>query len=545
MENSFSIAGTIVDVIAGAIFPGTVTVKDGKIISVEKSDSVPGPFILPGLIDAHVHIESSMLVPSEFARLAVVHGTVGTVSDPHEIANVLGIDGIRFMVENGKQSPFHFYFGVPSCVPATGFETAGCVIGPEEVEALIAEPEFKYLSEMMNFPGVLFRDPAVMAKLRSARNHGKPIDGHAPGLSGDGLKAYAGEGISTDHECISLEEAEEKISFGMHILVREGSAARNFDNLIPLLGSHPDKIMFCSDDKHPDDLVHGHMNLLLRRAVAAGFDPMAAIRACTLNPVKHYGLDCGLLQPGDNADFILCDSLIDFNVQAAYIGGVKVAADGVAMLKPVSCVAPNRFELEAVSSSQLKVPAERGLLKVIEAYDGELVTGKLLLEPSVVSGEVVADTGRDILKIAVVNRYNPSAPAVGFIRGFGLKKGAIASTVAHDSHNLICVGTSDEEMLKAMRLLIGARGGIALTYGTESLTLPLPIAGLMTDADGTEVARLYVTMNEAVRKLGSTLRAPFMTLSFMALLVIPELKMSDRGLFDGNEFSFTKLFERQ
>ena len=543
MENSFSISGQIVDVVAGKIFPGRIYVDKGRISSIEPGGGTEGPYILPGLIDAHIHIESSMLVPSEFARLAIVHGTVGTVSDPHEIANVLGLNGVRFMIENGKQTPFRFYFGAPSCVPATGFETAGCAVGPAEIEELLANKEVRYVSEMMNYPGVLFDDVEVLAKLQLARKYGVPVDGHAPGLTGDQLVKYANAGISTDHECTTLDEALEKIKLGMHILVREGSAARNFDNLVPLLKLHPDKVMFCSDDKHPDDLVKGHMNLLLKRAVASGYESMDAIRACTLNPVRHYGLDCGLLQAGDPADFILSDSLFDFNILSTFINGVEYACNGKSFLKPVVAGKPNRFEAHAVYPALLKVPAERGMLKIVQAYDGELVTGKLLVTPNSLGGFIESDIQSDVLKITVINRYKPSNPAIGFIRGFGLKQGALASTVAHDSHNLICVGVNDEDMCKAINLLVESKGGIAAACGNQGELLPLPIAGIMTDTNGQEVAERYEAINQFAHELGSPLRAPFMTLSFMALLVIPELKLSDRGLFDGNTFEFTSLFE--
>jgi len=544
MEKSFSISGQIVDVVAGTVFPGSILVENGRILSITPQEKAEGPYILPGLIDAHIHIESSMLVPSEFARIAVAHGTIGTVSDPHEIANVLGIEGVRFMIENGKQTPFRFYFGAPSCVPATGFETAGYILGPAEIEELLANPEVRYLSEMMNFPGVVYNDADVHAKLAIARKYGKPVDGHAPGLTGDLLQKYAGAGITTDHECTTIDEAIEKINLGMHILVREGSAARNFDNLVPLLKSHPDKVMFCSDDKHPDDLVKGHMNLLLKRSVVAGFGVMEAIRACTLNPSRHYNLDCGLLQVGDPADFILTGSLSEFNILSTYIRGIEVARNGVSFLTPKHTSKPNRFEAAMIQPSMLEVPAGEGLMNVIQAYDGELVTGKLLLAPKIVNGLVNCDLETDILKIAVINRYQPSRPALGFIRGIGIKTGALASTVAHDSHNLICVGTNDEDMCKAINLLVESKGGIAAVSGDRYELLPLPIAGIMTDADGLTVSEQYESINRFAHELGSPLRAPFMTLSFMALLVIPELKLSDRGLFDGNTFSFTTLFKK-
>lgn len=543
MENTFELSGTIVDVISGTLFPGIIRVTDGVIVSCERTNSAGEGYIVPGLVDAHVHIESSMLIPSEFARLAVVHGTVGTVSDPHEIANVLGIDGVKFMIQNAAKTPFHICFGAPSCVPATIFESSGANLGTDEVAQLLRMSEVGYLAEMMNFPGVLYHDPLVYEKLAAARRFGKPVDGHAPGLTGEDARKYVEAGISTDHECYTLDEALDKIGFGMKVLIREGSAARNFDTLLPLLKLHPDKVMFCSDDKHPDDLVNGHINLLVKRALAAGFDPITVLRACTLNPVQHYNLKTGLLQPGDAANFIRVDNLNDFNVLETYLSGRKVAESGRTLLKSFVEQPLNRFEADSVTEEQLKVPVEDGLLNVIEAYNGELITGWIKLEPSVQHGEVVSDTTHDVLKLVVINRFEKSEPSIGFIKGFGLKKGAMASTVAHDSHNVICVGASDADMVTAINKLVESRGGICVADGRESHILPLPVAGLMSADDGYRVAELYESINRRATSLGGDLEAPFMTLSFMALLVIPALKISDKGLFDGRKFEFTGLFE--
>ncbi len=542
-SGSFSITGQIVDVVSGIIFPGKVEISEGVISSVIRLGSVDGPYILPGLIDAHVHIESSMLLPSEFARLAVVHGTTATVSDPHEIANVMGKEGIKFMICNGNKVPFRFFFGAPSCVPATPFETSGAVIGPEDVDEILAWPEIKYLSEMMNFPGVLSSDPEVMAKLASARKYGKPVDGHAPGLDGKDAFAYASAGITTDHECFTIEEAIDKINAGMKILIREGSAARNFDELIPLIADYPDKIMFCSDDKHPDDLVNGHINLLVKRALKAGFPFMDIVRACTLNPVRHYNLNSGLIQVGDKADFILVDNPENFNVLATYIDGVKMAEDGKTLIERVDEQAINVFNARKISASDLKVVALSEGIKVQQALEGQLITVKKLLKAKIENGFVVSDTEKDVLKMMVMNRYNPADPAIDFVSGFGFKRGAIASTVAHDSHNIIAVGVDDESIAKAVNLLVDVKGGISFVDGDESMVLPLPVAGLMSEKDGYEVARRYGDINQRVMKIGSSFEAPFMTLSFMALLVIPALKLSDRGIFDGTTFSFTTLFE--
>ena len=543
MKQSFTISGQVVDVVSGSIFAGTITVKDGKIEAVTPGPNADDQYIIPGLIDAHVHIESSMLVPAEFARLAVVHGTTATVSDPHEIANVLGMQGIDFMINNGKLTPFKFHFGAPSCVPATGFESSGALIDAAQVAELLKRDDILYLSEMMNFPGVIYGDKEVHEKLAWAKYYNKPVDGHAPGLDHDKIRKYASAGISTDHECTNLAEAVQKINEGMHILIREGSAARNFDALVPLLGTHPEKVMFCSDDKHPDDLVAGHINLLVKRAIAAGFSPMAAIRACTLNPVKHYKLNCGLLQPGDAADMVIIDSLSAFNPIRTYINGELVAGQGKTQLETGSYSSPNSFHTRRVTPGDLEVGAMPGKLKVIKAFDGDLVTEKILETPTLHEGKVVSDTGKDILKITVINRYKPSKPAVGFITGFGFNKGAMASTVAHDSHNLICIGTSDEDMVRVINSLVDNNGGIAVTDGHNLDVLPLPVAGLMGNTDGYEVAAKYEAINQKARALGGSLQAPFMTLSFMALLVIPELKLSDQGLFDGTKFAFTTLFE--
>lgn len=544
MQNSFSLSGQIVDVVSGTIFPGKIEVLNGRIKSVTPSAAVENQYILPGLIDAHVHIESSMLVPAEFARLAVVHGTTATVSDPHEIANVLGMEGVDFMIHNGNLSPFKFHFGAPSCVPATGFESSGAVISAGQIGELLKRDDILYLSEMMNFPGVIYGDAEVQQKLAFAKEYNKPVDGHAPGLDSEGIKKYAAAGISTDHECTGHDEALEKIGAGMHILIREGSAARNFDALVHLLASHPEKVMFCSDDKHPDDLVAGHINLLIKRALKAGYDPMAVLRACTLNPAMHYKLPCGLLQTGDAADIVIVDDLENFTVQHVFIDGLPVAEKGNSLLPTQKYETPNCFLAEFVKKSDLEVVAEKGKLKVITATDGDLVTGKFLAEAVVSDGKVISDVQNDILKITVINRYNPSKPAISFIRGFGLKQGAMASTVAHDSHNIICVGTSDDDMVAVINSLVKNKGGIAVTDGSQLSVLPLPVAGLMSAADGYELAEKYEDINKKAMGLGGILKAPFMTLSFMALLVIPELKLSDKGLFDGLKFSFTGLFEQ-
>lgn len=541
-KTSFSVKGRIIDVVSGRVFPGTVEVSNGKIKALREEPVNESVYILPGLIDAHIHIESSMLIPSEFARLAVIHGTVATVSDPHEIANVLGIDGIRFMIANGKKVPFKFYFGASSCVPATPFETAGARLGVDEIEELLQMDEIGYLSEMMNFPGVLIGDKDVLAKLALARKYGKPVDGHAPGLMGEDARNYIAAGISTDHECFTLEEGLDKAKSGMKILIREGSAARNFDTLAPLLEVYPDLVMFCSDDRHPDDLLRRHINDIARRAILKGYELLSVVKACTRNPKRHYNLDTGLLQPGDAADFIVIDDPGTFNVLKTFIDGILVAEDGKSLIgsvieEPVNCFAARR-----IMADELAVRPLGKMIRVIEALEGQLITHELQDVSKVEDNNVVSDPSSDTLKMAVLNRYTPSAPAVAFIRNFGLKRGAIASTVAHDSHNIIAVGVKDEDIARAVNTLVDSKGGICCVDGENVYHLPLPVAGLMSDADGFKIAKKYEEIDQKARNLGTNLRAPFMTLSFMALLVIPDLKLSDKGLFNGKTFRFSSVF---
>lgn len=542
MNNNFIIEGTIADVVNGQFFKGGLEVSHGIISRIYKKADVPDQFILPGLIDAHIHIESSMLVPSEFARLAVVHGTVATVSDPHEIANVLGMHGIDFMIKNSQGVPVKFFFGAPSCVPATSFESSGAHLGPAEIAALLARKDIKYLSEMMNFPGVINNDKEVMAKIDIAKNQKKPIDGHAPGLTGEQLRKYIAGGITTDHECFTLDEAREKIAYGMKVQIREGSAAKNFDTLIPLIEKNSEDLMFCSDDKHPDELLEGHINLMIRRAIQLGYDPLQILKVCTLNPTRHYQLDVGLLQQGDPADFIIVDNFNDFNIAATYINGQAVARNGHCLFSTEKGDTPNIFKASPLSVDNIKVPALAGTIRIIRAIDGQLITKQETGEAKIKNNLVVSNTERDVLKIVVINRYQEAPASVAFVRGFGLKLGAMASTVAHDSHNIIAVGTTDKEIVNAVNLLIKSKGGIVVVNGEEQLHLPLPVAGIMTNQNGQEVASIYRQLNTAAKKLGTPLHAPFMTLSFMALLVIPELKLSDKGLFDGTQFDVTSLF---
>jgi adenine deaminase len=532
----------VVDVVARRIFPAEVEVNDGRIVRITPTNETVEGFLLPGFIDAHVHVESSMLVPSEFARIAVVHGTVATISDPHEIANVLGVPGVDYMIENGKQVPFHFFFGAPSCVPATAFETAGAAIHSGAIETLLARPEIVYLAEMMNFPGVIYKDEEVLRKLAAARKHNKPVDGHAPGLRGEQMRAYFDAGITTDHECFTYAEGKEKAVHGVKIIIREGSAARNFDELIPLLNEFPEQIMFCSDDKHPDNLIEGHINQLVKRALAKGCELFDVLRAASYNVIAHYNLPVGCLQQGDAADFICVDNLENFNVQATYIRGEKVAEHGQSFIKPVEAAIVNQFDCTLKSPLDFGLPVTSEKIRVIEALEGQLVTNELHYTVKNENGFAVSDVENDVLKIVVVNRYQDVPPAVAFIKNFGLKRGAIASCVAHDCHNIVAVGVSDQDLCNVINEIIRNKGGIALADGDNIQSLALPIAGIMTNAPYTEVAHLYTALDEGAKKLGSTLRAPYMTLSFMALLVIPQLKLSDKGLFDGKVFGFTEVF---
>jgi adenine deaminase len=534
--------GTIVDVLNAEIFPGTLIIAEGKIIDIVREKNDSPHFIIPGFIDAHVHIESSMLVPSEFARIASVHGTVAAVSDPHEIANVLGIDGVRYMIENAQSVPVRFYFGAPSCVPATEFETSGSALGINEIEELLKMSEIKYLAEVMNFPGVIHGDPEVCEKIRLAKEYGKPVDGHAPGLRGDELRKYAGAGITTDHETLSREEAIEKIGLGMKILIREGSAAKNFDELVSLLDEYPDWCMFCSDDKHPDELVHGHINGMVNRAVGLGIDPVKVLKAACVNPVRHYGLDSGLLQIGDSADFLVVENLKDFTVLRTFIKGLIVAEAGRALIPRKDVKVVNNFHAQRKQTADFALPARGAHIRVIEAVDGRLITGSLTEVPATLGGDVISDVARNIHKIVVVNRYQDAKPAIGFIRNFGLTNGAIASSIAHDSHNIIAVGVSDEDICRAVNLLIEHKGGICAASRERELILPLPIAGIMSNEEYTEAAVKYSALDGMAKELGSSLHAPFMTLSFMALPVIPKLKITDKGLFDAELFQFVDLF---
>ncbi|WP_178988161.1 adenine deaminase [Winogradskyella schleiferi] len=533
--------GNIIDIPNHKIFKGEITIENGKIKSIEEKNCEENHYILPGFVDAHIHIESSMLVPSEFAKIAVKHGTVSTVSDPHEIANVLGVNGVEFMIENGKQTPFKFNFGAPSCVPATSFESAGAVIDSNAIKTLMANPDIKYLAEMMNYPGVIYDDVEVLKKLEWAKHYNKPIDGHAPGLRGDDLTKYISAGISTDHECFTYDEGLEKLQKGMKVIIREGSAAKNFEALIGLLDEHYQNMMFCSDDKHPDDLLLGHINQLCTRAVAKGKDVFKVLQAACVNPVKHYNLDVGLLNVGDNADCIIVEDLKDFKTLQTYINGELVFDNGISKIKHGEFEKLNNFKTDKKEISDLRLESQAEKIRVIECMDGELVTNELIENATIEDGNLVSNTKTDILKMAVINRYENQKPGIGFIKNFGLKEGAIASSVGHDSHNIIAVGVSDEAICKAVNLLIENAGGICAISDTEEKVVALPVAGIMSDQNAETIGKQYSKLDKMAKRLGSKLHAPYMSLSFMALLVIPSLKLSDKGLFDGSNFKFTSL----
>lgn len=545
METSFSVSGQYVDILNKKIYPASLNILNGVIENISPCENAPSHFILPGFIDSHVHIESSMLIPSSFAALAVVHGTIGTISDPHEIANVCGVSGVHYMIDNGKKADFHFFFGAPSCVPATVFETAGAQINSVQVAELLANENIYYLSEMMNFPGVLNKDEEVMLKIKAAHLAGKPVDGHAPGLIGEQAKQYIQAGISTDHECFTIGEALDKLKHGMKILIREGSAAKNFEALYELIDDHPKMVMLCSDDKHPDSLLEGHINTLCARAIEKGIDIFNVLRAACINPVIHYQLPTGIARKGDPANFIIVEDLTKFNVKQTYINGKLVAENGKSFIPFINEVAINQFDAQPIQENEIALFSNdypvnaTGSIPVIEAMDGQLITNCIWLQASMQENKIVSDTSRDILKIVVYNRYHNARPKLAMIKNFGFKNGAIASTVAHDSHNIIAVGVDDASITKAINLVIAEKGGISCVDASNQKVLGLPVAGLMSNLNPYEVANSYTQIDLMAKSLGSSLAAPFMTLSFMALLVIPHLKLSDKGLFDGDKF---KLF---
>ncbi|MCH7784518.1 MAG: adenine deaminase [Bacteroidetes bacterium] len=535
------VLGQIVDIVNRRIYKGEITLEEGKIKSIIEKEHDEEHFIIPGFIDAHIHIESSMLVPSEFARLAVTHGTIATVSDPHEIANVLGIEGVDFMIENGKKVPFKFFFGAPSCVPATDFESAGAVIDSDGINKLLEKDDIKYLAEMMNHPGVIIGHEDIIKKISWAKKYNKPVDGHAPGLRGKDLTKYINAGISTDHECFTFEEGLEKLQKGMKVIIREGSAVKNFEALIDLLPEYYENMMFCSDDKHPDDLMLNHINKLCARAIEKGIDIFKVLQVACINPVKHYNLEVGLLQEDDLADFIIVEDLINFSTKQTYIDGELVFANGISLIKSVSFTILNKFYTDLKVVLDFKYASNTKKIRIIEAFNGELITDEIIEKSLIKDGNLISNIETDILKITVVNRYQDQKPSIAFIKNFGLKEGAIASSVCHDSHNIIAVGVSDDSICKAVNLIIESKGGICAVSNSKEKVIPLPVAGIMSDKDGETISIRYANLDKMAKMMGCTLTAPYMTLSFMALLVIPSLKLSDKGLFDCSKFTFTSL----
>lgn len=542
MNVSKKYRGNLVDIFNEEIYPAEITVKKGKIVSIQKSTKKTDSYILPGLIDSHIHIESSMLTPQHFGRIALSHGTVAVVSDPHEIANVLGLEGVKYMIENAEGSDMNFFFGAPSCVPATKFESSGAKLTADEIESLFKDQNLLFLSEIMNYPEVIYGNTEVNRKIQIAKKYNKKIDGHAPGLTGKDLQTYIDAGIETDHECSTLHEATEKINRGMIIQIREGSAAKNFEALWTLIDKYPNKVFLCTDDLHPDDLLKGHINRLLKKGIEKGINIFNLLRAVTVNPINHYKLNLGLLRVGDIADFIRVENLVSFKVLETYISGKKVFDLDSGLSKITEQKIINKFNAKHISEDSLIVPSLSNHVKVISAYDGELIT-KSFTAKLVGNLDLNSDTNQDILKLVVLNRYVSEPPAVAFIHNFNLKKGAIASSIAHDSHNIIGVGVNNTEISECINWIISNKGGVAIHNGSQIFGIPLPIAGIISNQKAEEVARKYKEINKIAKDLGCLLKAPFMTLSFMALLVIPELKLSNKGLFDGNTFAFTSLYE--
>lgn len=533
--------GNLIDIEAKTIYPARLHITNGFIEKIEKVDETFLHYILPGFVDAHIHIESSMVTPYEFAKVALAHGTVATVSDPHEIANVCGLDGVYYMLENAKDAKLKFNFGAPSCVPATGFETAGAILNADDVESLLKRDDIKYLSEMMNYPGVLLDDEQVHQKIKAAHLRGKPVDGHAPGLGGADAKKYIDAGISTDHECFTLSEAQEKLSLGMKIIIREGSAAKNFEALHPVISSHTQDVMLCSDDKHPDDLLEGHINLLVKRALQKNHNLFDVLQCACINPVKHYNLNVGLLKHGDPADFILINNTSDFHILKTVINGQVVAENGKTILPEKTHSLINNFSCSTIKEDDIRVSVKSDKVKIIEALDRQLITNFITDAIKIENGFCVSDTEKDYLKIVVVNRYQNQKPVVGFIKNIGLKHGAIAGTVAHDSHNIIAVGVGDKDIVRAVNLLVDNKGGLSAVVNEIEKVIALPIAGLMGDKSCIKIGVEYKSIDALAKQMGSKLRSPFMTLSFMALLVIPDFKIGDKGLFDVKSFGFTSL----
>jgi len=543
MKKAITKTGTIVDIEHRRLFHGTITVQNSHITKIVEDGKTGGPYILPGFIDSHIHIESTMLPPRECSRIASIHGTVGLVADPHEIANVLGMHGMRYMIREAKKAAIGIFFAAPSCVPATPFETAGGEITTKNIETLCQNPSVVALGEMMNYHGVINHDPIVLAKIRSALLYGKPVDGHAPHVTGTNLTTYCHAGITTDHECETIAEAQEKLRHGMHILIREGSAAKNFDSLSPLFLTQKDHLMFASDDKHPDALQNGHINELVSAAVRRGYDLFRVLRAACITPINHYHLPIGTIQIGNPADFIVVKDLHSFHVLETWYHGRCVARNGTSLLPYKKSPTPNMWHPRNVTEQDFLLKPDKPCVRVIGVTDGSLITKNEHYPVQTKNGFLASDPKNNILFLTVINRYQKKKPAIAMVRGCGNLHGAIATSVAHDSHNIIAVGDSPKTLTRAINTVIRIHGGMAVVDEKKVRGfLPLPIAGLMSALSYQKTAHVYKTIETEAKKIGSTLASPFMTLSFLALLVIPELKLSDKGLFDGTTFSFTNLF---
>ena len=546
-----NLKGHIVDVIRHEIYDGELVIDGETIVEVKHCElpenKKPWPYLMPGFIDSHVHIESSMITPREFGRIAAVHGTIGVIADPHEIGNVLGIEGIDFMIRSGRQVHFNFCFGAPSCVPAVGgeIETNGAVLNAKDTEELMARDDIGFLGEMMNYQGVLSGDKEVLAKIDAARRHGKPVDGHAPGLTGRQRDQYASAGITTDHECSTLEEGRSCINAGMKVIIREGSAAKDYELLKELIRESPNMVMLCTDDCHPDDLVRGHINLIVKRALADGFDLWDVLQAACVNAQRHYSQKWGLLQSGDPATFIVVDNLSPhFRVERTFIRGTEVynynaKINPHAMAVEDNMDMPNRFVAEPITADDLNMDFKVGnTVHVIHASDGSLLTQH---DEELLSGNPLKDARypwNEVQKIVVYNRYQPGAkPIIGLVRGFGIKDGAIAGTVAHDCHNIVAIGSNDTYLVSAINRIVEMQGGQVVITPEEMLDIPLPIAGLMSPFSGPETAILTIRIHEMVKQIGCQMKSPFITMAFMCLPVIPHIKLTDRHLTNTTNMS--------
>ncbi|WP_417903360.1 adenine deaminase [Borreliella burgdorferi] len=542
----FKIEANYIDIFNKEIYPASIAIANGHIASIEKINATLDEYVLPGFIDAHIHIESSFLIPSNFAHLVVAHGTVATISDPHEIANVNGIDGINFMINNSKKTEFKFFFGAPSCVPALSqeFETSGYVLNDKDIDELMKLDDIYYLAEVMDFKGVINKDIEIINKINSALKRNKVVDGHAPGLSPNLTLKHASSGISTDHECLTIEDARYKLSLGMKILIREGSAAKNFESLHPLISEcskkYCDSLMFCFDDAHPNDILNGHINLIVARAIKHGHDFFDVLKIACINPVLHYKIPVGLLRIGDPADFIITKDIKTFKINKTYINGKLVFNDGISLIPLINEIPINNFNCSKKSISDFKFSTKNKMIPVIKCISNQIITHKTMIDSNLLAPDFQSNIAEDILKIAIINRYKDNSKiSIGFIKNFGIRNGAIGSTVAHDSHNIILVGSNDEYLCKAANTIIQNKGGLCALNNEKTIIMELPISGLMSTLSAERVASQYIKLNDFCKNvLGSRLDDPLITLSFMSLTVVPHLKINDKGLFDVDSFCF-------